>query len=447
MSFTEEKIARFTKGLKFASLSKDVIYETKVRIIDSMACAFGAYEADACKIARKVCEMGSGEMSATVIGYKEPTHPLFATYANSVMVRYLDYNDTYLSLEPAHPSDNISACLAAAESFGRSGKDLITAIVVAYEIQCRLCDAACIRCRGWDHTTYGALSTSAAVSKLMGADIVNSIRIATAYSPALRQIRVGELSHAKGSAFAHAAMKGFFAALLAKQGMTGPAPVFEGEKGFENQVSGSLKNLRFTGKLKLPQTYLKFYPAEYHSQASIEAALHLRQQMKKANSIDSVTIDIYDAAIDIIGDSSKWRPQNKETADHSLPFIVATAILYGDITLNSYRKKRYNDKKLLQLMDKIKLRRSSKFEKNYGKTFSNTMTIKLSNGENLAATVHHPKGHPKNPFTKNEVAEKFKRLTYKYFSPQKQRSLLTRLWNIEKEKNLRKFMQQFAIKP
>jgi len=379
------KIASFAKGLKYNSLGKDVVYGTKVRIIDSIACAFGGYDADASIIARKVCGVPSIGNSATIFGSKTAVHPMFATFANSVMVRYLDYNDTYLSLEPAHPSDNIGACLAAAESRNRSGKDLITAIALAYEIQCRLCDAACLRCRGWDHTSFGAISTATAVAKLLKSNITESIRIAGTSNISLRQIRVGELSKWKGCAFAHAAMNGYFAAQLAESGMTGPSPIFEGEMGFEKQVSGSLAKFRFGKKLKLPETYLKFYPAEYHAQASIEAALILRPQIK--GKIQSVTIDIYDAAIDIIGDDAKWRPQNKETADHSLPFIVATALLYGEVSNKSYTKLRFNNKRLLGLMDRIKLIRSKEFSKQYGKSFSNTLSISLATSSKLECSV------------------------------------------------------------
>ena len=304
MKTLANKIASFANDLSYRSLPKDVVNESKVRIIDSIACAFGAYESDTSKIARAVC--GVSGTGATILGHKTQTHPLFATFANGVMIRYLDFNDTYLSLEPAHPSDNIGACLAAAESRNRSGKDLITAIVLAYEIQCRLCDTACLRSRGWDHTTYGSISTAAAVAKLLKGDVAQAVNIAGSSNIALRQIRIGELSHWKGCAFAHAAMNGYFAAELAANGMTGPAPIFEGPMGFEKQVSGSLAKFRFGKKLKLAETYLKFYPAEYHAQASIEAALKLRPQIR--SKIESVEIEIYDAAIEIIGDKSKWRP-------------------------------------------------------------------------------------------------------------------------------------------
>ena len=167
--------------------------------------------------------------------------PDWAAFANGVHIRYLDCNDTYLSLEPAHPSDNWAAVMAAGQIAGADGRDWIAAAAVAYEAQCRLCDAASIRARGWDHTTYGSISAALAASKLLGLSheqTVHALGIAGTTGTALRLTRAGELSMWKGCAFAFAARNGVFAAMLAADGLTGPAPLFEGEMGFFQQVSG-----------------------------------------------------------------------------------------------------------------------------------------------------------------------------------------------------------------
>src|SRR6266511_3697237 len=163
---------------------------------------------------------------------------------HEVKRRVIDYNDTYLSKEPAHPSDNIPAALAVAEAVDADGRELVVAIALAYEVQCRLCDTASLRARGWDHVTYGAFSTALAATRLMRLDVErtrHAVGIAGVASAALRQSRVGELSHWKGCASANAARHGVFAASLAREGMTGPAPIFEGEKGFQALVSGPLE--------------------------------------------------------------------------------------------------------------------------------------------------------------------------------------------------------------
>src|SRR5687767_11668200 len=242
-----ERLAEFAIGLKFEDLPAAVVYEGKRRIIDSLGCALGAWHADPCVFARRVASTFSAERGATLLGTPHRTPVDWAAFANGCLVRYLDYNDTYLSKEPAHPSDNIPAALAVAESEAASGRELILAIALAYEIQCRLCDTSSIRARGWDHVTYGAFSSAIAAGRLMALDadrFRHAIGIAGVASAALRQSRVGELSHWKGTAFANAARHGVYAAMLAREGMTGPAPIFEGEKGFEILVSGPLSALQ-----------------------------------------------------------------------------------------------------------------------------------------------------------------------------------------------------------
>src|SRR5258706_6916833 len=235
------RLADYAVGLKFENLPAAVVHEVKRRVIDSLGCALGAWDAEPCVIARRVASKMLAERGATVWGTRHQSPADWAAFANGCLVRYLDFNDTYLSKEPAHPSDNIPAACAIAEAEGVSGRDLITAIALAYEIQCRLCDAASLRARGWDHVTYGAFSTALAAAKLMKLDAErtrHAVGIAGVASIALRQSRVGELSHWKGCAFANAARHGVYAALLARDGMTGPSPIFEGEKGFEKLVSG-----------------------------------------------------------------------------------------------------------------------------------------------------------------------------------------------------------------
>ena len=160
------QLADYACALRFEDLSKHVVHEVKRRVLDSLGCALGAWNREPCAIARKVAADFSAKRGSTIIGTSHKAPPDWTAFANGCCIRYFDYNDTYLSKEPAHPSDNISAVLAVAESVGASGRELITAIALAYEVQCRFCDAASIRARGWDHVTYGAFSTALASAKL-----------------------------------------------------------------------------------------------------------------------------------------------------------------------------------------------------------------------------------------------------------------------------------------
>src|SRR5881296_4349363 len=287
------QLADYACALRFEDLSKDVVHEVKRRVLDSLGCAIGAWKEEPCAIARKVASDFSAKQGATIVGANHKAPPDWSAFANGCCIRYFDYNDTYLSKEPAHPSDNIAAALAAAESVGATGRALITAIALGYEVQCRFCDAASIRARGWDHVTYGAFSTALASAKLMKLDpkkARHAVNIAGVAGAAMRQARVGELSHWKGVAFATAARHGVFSALLARAGMTGPGPIFEGQMGFEKQLGVSLGNVG--EKFAVPfaktdhgpasmilKTSIKNWPAEYHSQSAIEAALSLRKQI------------------------------------------------------------------------------------------------------------------------------------------------------------------------
>src|SRR5688500_14710430 len=345
----------YAQSLRFEDLPAEVVHEAKRVTVDALGCAFGAYNEEPVVVGRKVAMNFSAKNGSTILGTRHVAPPDWTAFVNGCMVRYFDYNDTYLSKEPAHPSDNIPACLSAGESAGASGRDLITAIVIAYEVQCRLADAASIRSRGWDHVTYGAFSTALGASKLFKLDperMRHAIGIAGVASAALRQSRVGELSHWKGCAFANAARHGVFAALLARAGITGPSPIFEGEKGFEKLVSGPLDDVQLSkDDCMILKTSIKFWPAEYHSQSAIEAALKLRTQIKDIAEIESVRVESHGAAVDIIGsEPEKWHPTTRETADHSLPYIVAASLLDGEITDRQFTPERLADRNLLGLV-------------------------------------------------------------------------------------------------
>ena len=441
-----EQMAEFAVGLKFEDLPAPVIHEVKRRVIDSAGCALGAWAEEPCLIARRVASNFSAGRGATLLGTGHRAPPDWAAFANGCLVRYLDYNDTYLSKEPAHPSDNVPAALAVAEANGADGRELIVAIVLAYEIQCRLCDAASLRARGWDHVTYGAFSTALAAARLMRLDSArtrHAVGIAGVASVALRQSRVGELSHWKGSAFANAARHGVFAALLAREGMTGPAPIFEGEKGFEKLVSGPLDDFELPtaheahDNFMILRTSIKFWPAEYHSQSAIEAALKLRAQIKDVAEIESVLIESHGAAVDIIGsEPEKWHPTTRETADHSLPYLVAVALFDGEVTPRQFTPERLADPALGRLVQQVKVERHGELSARYPEAVGNIVTVKLRNGRVLSERVDYPHGHARNPLTDAEVEAKFHSLADCRLGAGRAEAALRWFWRLEEARDL-----------
>ena len=446
------RIAQYAFELQYSQLDEATVHEVHRRFLDSLACALGAYHAGAANVARRIAQRVAAEPGAGYLGGTHLTSPDLAAFVNGIVFRYLDFNDTYLSLEPAHPSDNIAAVLAAAQAAGRNGRDIITATVLAYEIQCRLCDAACLRSRGWDHVTYGAFSTAAAAAKLMGLSaetITHALNLAGTPNITLRQTRAGELSEWKGCAFANASRNGVFAAMLAAEGLTGPAPIFEGEMGFFKQVSGEFELGKFAGvdgetDFMIKKTSIKFWPAEYHSQSAIHAALELRQHIGDLDQIDSIDIESFDAAVDIIGkDPEKWRPRTRETADHSLPYCTAVALTDGDVTLNSFSDQRLHDESLLELVAKISIHRNADLTARYPRGIPNRVTVTLKDGRSFTAENEFPRGHDQNPMTDDEVIAKFQRLAQGLLKESVQHKVIDLCLHLEELEDVRQLLELF----
>ncbi len=453
MKTFSERLTEYAASLEFSNLSPEVVHEVKRRLIDSLGCALGAYRNELGKIVIGIGQIVKSTYGATLLGICQKTTPDLATFGNGALIRYLDYNDTYLSKEPAHPSDNISAALALAEAEKGDGKALITAIILGYEVQCRLCDAASLRERGWDHVAYISISSAILASKLMNMElerVEHAIALSITPNIPLRQTRVGELSMWKGCAAANAARNSVFAALLAREGITGPPEIFEGEKGFFKQVTGPL-NLdigafgKDGGDFKILDTYIKQYPSEYHSQAAVEAALELRKEIEVEN-IEVINIETYDTCVDIIaGDKEKWNPKTRETADHSLPYCVAVALCDGAVGLGQFAEERIKDPDLQKIMTKIKVRRNPEHNKQYPEAFPCFIEIKNKSGETFTKTVTYPKGHPKNPLTDSELEQKFNTLNSGLINDDTVNEIIDNIWRLETLKDIGSFMKLFKV--
>ncbi len=432
------RLAEYACNLRFADLPVSVVHEVKRRFIDSFATAVGAMSAEAYAAARRCALRVQSDPGAGLLGGGRSSTE-WATFVNGLLIRYLDYNDTYLSLEPAHPSDNLAAVLAAGEAAGATGRDMIVAAVLAYEVQCRLCDAASLRRHGWDHVTYGAISSALAACKLLGLDVkrtTHAVGIAGVCNTALRQTRSGELSMWKGCAFANAARNGVFAALLAAEGLTGPAPIFEGDLGFMKLLTGPFELAPLGGDgrpFMIAQTYLKFWPAEYHSQSAIDAALQLRPEVGDVGKIQAIDIHTFDAAVDIIGkDPEKWRPKTRETADHSLPYCTAVALADGTVTDVQFEHARFTDPLLLDLVAKVKVHRDAALSARYPAGIPNRLTVTLADGRRLVREVEFPRGHARNPMTDAEVEAKFRALVEPRYGKERAMAILQACWELDR---------------
>jgi 2-methylcitrate dehydratase len=449
-----EQLSQYAFTVQYEDIPANIVHEAKKRIVDAIGCAIGAFAADPVKFSRKIADLAEVERGSTLLGTKRKSTPDMASFVNGIMVRYFDYNDTYLSKEPAHPSDNIGACLSVSDSEGASGKDLLLSVALAFEVQCRLCDVADIRHRGWDHVCYGLVSTALAAGRLMRLKperMTQAVNLALNSHITMRQVRAGELSMWKGCSFANAGRNGVFSALLAREGVTGPSPIFEGEMGFFKQVSGpfQIETNDFGGRggsFKIGETYLKYFPAEIHSQTAIWAALEAREEIRDISEMVSVEIASHEAGYTILGkDPEKWAPATKETADHSLPYIVTMALLEGKIDNSTYASRKFKDPKTLDFMKRVTVVEDKDLTAMYPEAVANRVTVKLSSGKIISKQVNYHKGHPKNPMSDQEVERKFRTLTKRQLSESQTKRALDILWRLETVSHVSKVFSTLVV--
>ena len=291
---------------------------------------------------------------------------------------------------------------------------------------------------------------------------MQAVNLAGVANVALRQTRVGDLSMWKACAFSNAARNGVFAAMLAQQGMTGPSPIFEGEKAFMKLVSGPLELPAFGGDKAGPQervpfkildTYIKHYPVEYHAQTAVEAALAVRAELLQSEGpgglthIETVEIGSYDVAIEIIGrDPEKWHPGTRETADHSFPYCVAVALLDGTVTLESFDEKRLHNPALCALMQKVRVVREPEFVDQYPRAMPTRLTVITAAGKQYVGQQDYPLGHPRNAMSDQELVDKFALLSAGKLGSAQTRHLADLIWSLDKVKDVHVLMPLLKVR-
>ena len=434
-----ERLAAFVARASYDSLSKAARCHLKVRILDSLGCAIGALGGEPIKSLRSQIEDFGGNAHSTLIGGGQ-TSPDQAAFYNSALVRYLDFNDSYLAKgETCHPSDNLGATLAAAEYARRSGREFLTALAVAYQAQCRLSDVAPVRERGFDHTTQGSFAVAAGVSKALGLDVArtaNAIAICGTAFNALRVTRTGALSHWKGLAYPNTAFGCVYATFLAMRGVTGPPEVFEGNKGFMDTISGRFEIDWSREDLeRVTRTIVKKYNAEIHSQSAIEAVLELKAEHGFISAeVVRVEIETFDVAYHIIGggaEGDKSVVRTKEEADHSLPYIIAVAILDDQVMPEQYRPERIGCPDVQSLLRKIRVRPSADYSRRFPDEMPCRITIALNDGRILTKEKLDYEGFLSRPMSWETVARKFERLSARYIDRELRREIIDAVASLE----------------
>jgi 2-methylcitrate dehydratase len=417
-----QELARFVERTSYEDLSQEAVRELKVRILDALGCAIGALEGQPVRRIREQIEEFGGNPLVTLIGGGR-TAPDRAALYNSALVRYLDYNDSYLAPgETCHPSDNLGAVLAAAEYAGGNGRDLLAALAVAYQVQCRLSEVAPVRHKGFDHTTQGAYAAAAGVAKALGLDArktMNAVAISGTANNALRVTRTGPLSHWKGLAYPNTGSAATHAAFLAMRGITGPPEVFEGNKGFMDAIAGRFELDWGQEDLEaVTRTIVKKYNAEVHSQSALEGILELREEHGiRPDEVERVELETFDVAYNIIGggeEGEKKTVRTKEEADHSLPYLLAVALLDGEAYPAQYAPERISADDVQGLLRKVEVRPAGDLSERFPREMPCRIRVSLGGGRTLEREKRDYEGFSTRPISWERATEKFERLAAPY---------------------------------
>jgi 2-methylcitrate dehydratase len=447
-----ERLAAYADGLRYDDIDAATVERVKTHLIDTIGCGIGAFDERPVGICRDVALAVGG--NATIIGTNRRTTPDLASFANGAAFRYFDFNDTYTGSFSVHPSDHIAACLAVAETERASARDLITAIVIAYEVNCRLVDALDIAARGWDPPVMSLPAVALAAGKLMKLNpgqLTQAVNLAVNDHISMAQTRVQTLSDWKGFADAEAARNAVFAALLARGGLTGPAPIFEGQSGFFKQVSGpaNIDTDTFGGRggpFLIHRCAIKPYPAVIYTQTAIVAGIEVAREVGSLDRIAAVEIATTSRGYQRTGsEPEKWSPKTRETADHSLPYITARAMFDGDVSNESFAPAMFGDPRILAFMQKITVKEDPVLTARMGAEVSTRVTAILTDGQRISREVDYAPGFAERPMNRSEVERKFRGNVRKRWPQEQTDAILQALWVLDQTDDLSVLLGRLAM--
>jgi 2-methylcitrate dehydratase len=450
-----ERLAGYIHAMRAEDLDEPTIERVKVHLLDSLGCGIAAFKEKTVSAVRDLA-IASGGTKATLLGTKQRAALEWAALANGAAIRADDINDVYVGRGTGHPSDNIPACLAAAEAAGATGAEFLLAVVLAYEIEGRFLDAVYLDARGWDHPNYALISGALAAGRLMKLtpeQLTQSVNLALSGHLAMNQTRLGALSNWKGLAGPEAARSAVFAAQLAHAGITGPSPIFEGEAGFFKQVSGPLDidTAGFGGRGKrflIHDCFIKSYPAQAQTQTAIPAAAKAARSAGDLSRIRSIEVRSTHLGWLMAGSMpERWAPTTSETADHSLPYIVARAMLDGTITAESYTSEVLSDPKAAALRKLISVREDPSMTALTPKQSPNSVTVTLDNGRKISERVDDLPGFAGRPMQRADAEEKFARNAKALMKSAQIGHIADAVWALDRGGSLRALIDSLVIAP
>jgi len=448
------QIAKFAINLKYEDLPDNVVYKVKEFMYDSIGCAYGAFHTKDVNVIYDIYKNIGGKPEATIIGFGDKMPAVNASLINSLMIRSLDFNDIYWKEDPSHPSDIIPAALATGEMMNAKMKDAIVAIVLAYEFEMRMCEFAVpgVRERKWHHATITQFVSPIVAGKLLGHtedEMMNAIGINALHNHTIGCPTAGKLTMMKNTVDPMAVQSGFFAALMAKKGYTGTEEIFEGKEGFMDVFGPEWDIDKLTGGLgetfKILECGMKAFPSEALTHTHITATLKtVIENNIKPQNIKEVKVTAIAKAVDILFDKNKYEINSRETADHSLPYCVARAIIDRKITTQSFDKEKLFDPVLKDLIYKIKGEPSEKFEKMFPEKQPSQVIIVTNDDKEYKVYLEFPKGDPREPMTMEDLDNKFNALSEKLLSENKKSKVKNLIFNCENI-TTQEFMKQLII--
>ena len=451
-----ERMAAYAAALRYEDLDAATVERVKSHVIDVLGCGIGAFDERAVRICREIAQSVQGP--ATIIGTARKTSPDLAAFANGAAGRYFDLNDIYVGKMTCHPSDQIAPCFSVAEAERAGGHDLITAIALAYEINCRLVDAVDITARGWDSPVFSLPAVALAAGKLMKLDVAKlteAVNLAINDHISTGQTRRQVLSDWKGLSDGEASRNAVFAAMLARGGLTGPTPIFEGTLGVFKQISGeaNIDVAKFGGHgnpFRINQCGMKSYPAVVFTQTAIAAAMAIADEVTvvetkkgapdKAAALERIaSIEIATSKRGLVQtgtDREKWAPATRETADHSMPYITARAMFDGDITNDSYAPAKLKEPRILAFMQKITVAEDPVLTARTGGAVPTRITAILADGKRVSREVNDIPGFAAKPMQRPDIDRKFRGNIGKRWPREKTDAVLQSLWALENTRDI-----------
>jgi 2-methylcitrate dehydratase len=443
-------MSRWAAGLSYTQLSQEAVYQAKRFLLDSVGCALGGYQQHDVKTALAVLDEIAGRGQATVIGTGKRIDPVSASLANGLMIRCMDYNDIYWKQDPSHPSDIFPAALAGCERAKSDGKELIVGLVLGHEFEMRFCEAAFpgIRERGWHHATLTAFVSPIVAGRVMHLgweQIQHAIGISASRHATLGAVTAGKLTMMKNTVDPMATQSGVLAALMAEKGYTGPEHVVDGKEGLTHCFGPSWKLNLLTDGLgdawRITQCGMKAFPTEALTHTPISAVLDIvKSNDLKPEQVEKVQIRSLARAADILSDPSKYDPRSKETADHSLPYVIAAAIAERQVTPVQFERKKIMDPTIRAQLKKVEVVADPEIEKVFPALQRVIVNLTTTDGRTLTKELDYPKGDPRNPLSDAEVEEKFAALAEGVLSEGAQKKLKQAIWNLEKVGSVSKLL-------